>query len=161
VTALYADVTVAGIYTRESSYLDRAVQLGVAGDRVISVSFPEAVPADANADHPLLDRVDDYFAGAEDDFDDVEVGLTVPTEHRAVLEAVRNVPYGERVAVERVLSMVPDADPEDSDASETARTALAENPVPLFVPDHRVRGGPSGAPPAVADRLRSLESQGA
>ncbi|NIB98690.1 MGMT family protein [Halobacterium sp. R2-5] len=148
----------AGIYARDSSYLDRAVQLGVAGDRVISVSFPETAPTDADPDHPLLDRVDDYFDGAEDDFDDVEVGLTMPTKHREVLEAVRNIPYGERVTVKRVLSMVPDVDPEDSDARETARTALAENPVPLFVPDHRVRDGPSGAPPEVVDRLRALES---
>lgn len=151
-------MTAAGIYAREASYLDRAVQLGVAGDRVINASFPEAAPADADPDHPLLDRVEAYFEGAEDDFDDIEVGLTVPTKHREVLEAVRNIPYGERVTVKRVLSMVPDVDPEDSDARETARTALAENPVPLFIPDHRVRDGPSGAPPEVADRLRDLEA---
>ncbi|MUV60545.1 MGMT family protein [Halobacterium sp. CBA1126] len=151
-------MTAAGIYARDSAYLDRAVQLGVAGDRVISVSFPGTAPADADPEHELLDRLDDYFAGAEDDFDDVEVGLTVPTNHRRVLEAVRNVPYGERVTVKRVLSMVPDVDPEDSDARETAREALAENPVPLFVPDHRVRDGPSGAPPEVVDRLRDLEA---
>ena len=36
---------VAGIYARESTYLDRYVQLGVAQGRVISVSFPTA-PAD-------------------------------------------------------------------------------------------------------------------
>ncbi|MGB9963885.1 MGMT family protein [Halobacterium hubeiense] len=151
-------MTAAGIYARDSAYLDRAVQLGVAGDRVISVSFPGTAPADADSEHELLDRLDDYFAGAEDDLDDVEVGLTVPTKHRRVLEAVRNVPYGERVTVKRVLSMVPDVDPEDSDARETAREALAENPVPLFVPDHRVRDGPSGAPPEVVDRLRDLEA---
>ncbi|MCD2198519.1 MGMT family protein [Halobacterium sp. KA-4] len=148
----------AGIYARESSYLDKAVQLGVAGDCVISVSFPESAPADADPEHPLLDRVEAYFEGSEDDFDDVEVGLTVPTKHREVLEAVRNIPYGERVTVKRVLSMVPDTDHEDNDARETARAALASNPVPLFVPDHRVRDGPSGAPPEVADRLRALES---
>ncbi|RDZ98709.1 cysteine methyltransferase, partial [Haloferax sp. Atlit-6N] len=38
------------------------------------------------------------------------------------------------------------------------RTALAENPVPLFVPDHRVRDAPSGAPASVAERLREIES---
>jgi len=157
-SALRPHMTAAGIYARESPYLDSAVQLGVAGDRVISVSFPEEAPTDADPEHPLLDRLDDYFGGAEDDFDDVEVGLTVPTNHREVLEAVRNIPYGEQVTVKRVLSMVPGTDPEDGDARETARAALAENPVPLFVPDHRVRDGPSGAPPEVADRLRTLES---
>lgn len=148
----------AGIYARESTYLERDVQLGVAGDRVISVSFPEAAPADAGTDHELLDRIEAYLGGAEDDFDDVVVGLTVPTDHRAVLEAVRNVPYGERVTVKRVLSMTPEMDPESEDDVETARTALAENPVPLLIPDHRVRDGPSGAPASVVDRLRELEA---
>jgi methylated-DNA-[protein]-cysteine S-methyltransferase len=148
----------AGICARESEYLGRYVQLGVAGDRVISVSFPETAPADAETEHDLLDRIDDYLAGAEDDFDDVTVGLTVPTEHRKVLESVRNVPYGEQITVKRVLSMTPDVDADSDDDVATARTALAENPVPLFVPDHRVRDGPSGAPAAVAERLRDLET---
>ncbi|MFB6271033.1 MAG: methylated-DNA--[protein]-cysteine S-methyltransferase [Halobacterium sp.] len=148
----------AGIFARESEYLGRYVQLGVAGDRVISVSFPEAVPEDAGTDHELLDRIEAYFGGAEDDFDDVEIGLTVPTDHRKVLESVRNIPYGEQVTVERVLSMTPELDSESEDDVATARTALAENPVPLFVPDHRVRDGSSGAPAEVAERLRDLES---
>jgi methylated-DNA-[protein]-cysteine S-methyltransferase len=148
----------AGIYARESNYLGRYVQLGVAGDRVISVSFPETAPADASTDHPLLDRVDDYLDGAPDDFEDVTVGLTVPTDHRAVLESVRNIPYGEQISLRRVLSMTPDVDADDDDDVQTARTALAENPVPLFVPDHRVSDGPSGAPREVAERLREREA---
>lgn len=146
----------AGIFARESDFLDRYVQLGVAGQRVISVSFPGAAEPDAEAEHPLLNRVFAYFEGARDDFDDVEVGLTVPTDHRAVLEATRQVPYGEQVSVERLVRMS-GMDPDDEEAHDTARAALAENPVPLFVPDHRVRDGPSGAPAAVEQRLRNLE----
>ena len=146
-----------GLYARETPALGRAVQVGLAGDRVISVSFPETVPADADPDHPLLDRVFAYLDGAEDHFDDVEVALTVPTERRAVLEAARNVPYGETVSLDRVMRMA-DLDPDEAEDVETARTALAENPVPLFVPDHRVRDAPSGAPASVAERLREIES---
>ncbi|WP_336034782.1 MGMT family protein [Halobacterium yunchengense] len=148
----------AGIYARQSDALGRYVQLGVAGDRVVSVSFPETAPENADSDHPLLDRVDGYLAGAEDDLADVPVGLTVPTDQRAVLEAVRKVPYGEEVSLERVLAMAAGLDPDREEDVETARAALAENPVPLFVPDHRVRDGPSGAPRDVAAFLRDLES---
>jgi methylated-DNA-[protein]-cysteine S-methyltransferase len=145
-----------GIYARESSVLGRAIQIGVAADRVISVSFPEAVPADADPDHPLLDRIFDYLDGAEDHFDDVTVALTVPTEQRTVLEAVRNVPYGETVDVARVARLA-GLDDEDADDVETVREALRSNPVPLFIPDHRV-SGPGATPSAVAERLRELES---
>ena len=147
----------AGIYARESNYLDRYVQLGVAGDRVISVSFPDAEPADASGDHELLERIDAYLEGVEDDFADVEVGLTLPTDQRAVLEAVRQVGYGDQITVRTLTSMVAGLDSDDDEDLDLARAALAENPVPLLIPDHRVRDGPSGAPPVVEQRLRSLE----
>lgn len=144
-----------GIYAREAPVLGRAVQLGIAGDRVISVSFPETVPADADPEHPLLDRVFDYLDGAHDHFDDVTVALTVPTERRTVLDAVRNVPYGETVDVARVARLA-GLDDEDAADLDAVRTALQANPVPLFIPDHRV-SGPGATPPAVAERLRDLE----
>ena len=145
-----------GIYARESPRLGRAVQVGVAGDRVISVSFPEAVPDDAGPDHPLLDRVFDYLDGAEDHFDDVTVALTVPTDQRTVLDAVRNVPYGETVDVARVARLAGLDDEDEADLT-LVREALRANPVPLFIPDHRVSG--AGATPSeVAERLRDLEA---
>ena len=147
----------AGIYARESNYLGRYVQLGVAGDRVISVSFPDAAPVDASADHELLERVDAYLEGVEDDFADVEVGLTLPTDQREVLEAVRQIPYGDQITVRTLTSMVSGLDSDDDEDIDLVRTALAENPVPLLIPDHRVRDGPSGAAPVVEQRLRSLE----
>lgn len=145
----------AGIYARASSYLDRYVQIGVAGDRIISCSFPESPDGDAGEDHPVLDRIVAYLEGVEDDFADVEIGLTVPTSQRAVLDAVREIPYGEQVTVEALVRMTPELEGEDGE--EVVRTALAENPVPLLIPDHRVRDGPSAAPPEVEQRLRSLE----
>ena len=145
----------AGIYARESPTLGRTVQIGVASGRAISVSFPEEVPADADPDHPLLDRVFDYLDGAADHFDDVEVALTVPTDQRRVLDAVRNVPYGEQVSVSR-LTRLAGLDADDADDVDTVRTALSQNPLPLFVPDHRV-DAPGATPAAVAERLRALE----
>ena len=147
----------AGIYARESTYLDRFVQFGEAGDRIISVSFPSQPDADSAADHPLLDRLEAYLAGTEDDFDDVTVGLTVPTAQRTVLERLRTVPYGEETTVAQLAGMVPDMDPDDQDDLTAVREALAANPVPLLLPDHRVRDGPSGAPPPVEQKLRAVE----
>jgi methylated-DNA-[protein]-cysteine S-methyltransferase len=147
----------AGIYARHADALGRAVQLGVAGGRVISVSFPESVPDDADPDHPLLDRVFDYLDGADDDFADVTVAITVPTDQRDVLEAARNVPYGETIVVER-LARLAGLDDEDADDLMTVRTALQENPVPLFVPDHRISDAGGATPTDVADRLREIES---
>ena len=47
-----------GVFAREFEALGRAIEVGFAGGRVISVSFPTDVPADATADHALLDRID-------------------------------------------------------------------------------------------------------
>jgi methylated-DNA-[protein]-cysteine S-methyltransferase len=147
----------AGIYARESAYLDRYVQVGVAQGRVISLSFPATPDEEAGTDHDLLDRIDAYLQGERVDFADVAVALTVPTDRRQVLETVQTVPYGEQVTVERLAAMTPGLDPEDADDRDLVREALADNPVPLLVPDHRVRDGPSAAPPEIEQRLRAVE----
>ena len=145
-----------GIFARESDYLDRHVQFGEAQGRVISVSFPADPPADAGEDHPLLDRLDACFEGASEGFADVTVALTVPTDQRSVLEAVREIPYGENADC-RQLTRMAGLDPDDEEDRRLVQQALAENPAPLLIPDHRVRDGPSGAPAAVEQRLRSVE----
>ena len=152
-----ADADAPGIFAIESAYLDRFVQVGAAGGKVFSVSFPATPDEDADTDHPLLDRIERYLEGASDDFDDVDVGLTVPTDRRRVLEALRAVGYGDQVSVERLTAMTSGLDPDEEADRELVRTALAENPTPLVIPDHRVRDGPSAAPPAVEQKLRALE----
>ncbi|PSP83759.1 cysteine methyltransferase [Halobacteriales archaeon QS_6_64_34] len=147
----------AGIYARESEYLDRYVQFGEAGDRTISVSFPTQPEADSSEDHPLLDRIEAYLGGDEDNFEDVTVGLTVPTKQRTVLEAVDQIPYGEEGSVEQVVMMTQGLGADEEDDQRQVREALAANPVPLLIPDHRVRDGPSGAPPEVEQKLQSVE----
>jgi len=147
----------AGIYARESAYLDRHVQFGEAGDRILSVSFPTQPDADADDSHPLLDRIEAYLGGATEEFEDVTVGLTVPTAQRNVLEAVQQIPYGEEGSVEQVVMMTQGLGSDEQDDQQQVREALAANPAPLLIPDHRVRDGPSGAPPAVEQKLRSVE----
>ena len=148
---------VAGIYARESTYLERYVQLGIAQGRVISVSFPTTPDDNAETDHDLLDRIDSYLQGTTDEFEDVEVALTIPTDQRSVLEQLREVPYGDQITVEQLVRMTPDLDADEEDDHTLVREALAGNPAPLFIPDHRVRDGPSAAPPPVEQKLRAVE----
>ncbi|MFC7232859.1 MGMT family protein [Saliphagus sp. GCM10025308] len=148
----------AGIYAFESTYLERFVQVGIASGRVVSVSFPDQPEENATVgDHPVLDRFAEYLEGlSEVDFADLEVALTVPTDQRSVLEQIRGIPYGENVDVATVARMA-GLDPDDEDDTILVRTALDENPIPIVFPDHRVRDGPSAAPPQVEQKLRSLE----
>lgn len=147
----------AGIFARESSILDRSVQIGVASGKVISLSFPTEPDPGAATDHEILDRIMRYLEGEGEDFGDVDIGLTVPTTHREVLERTRSIPYGESVTVEGLTRTVPDLDPENDADRTQVRTALSENPIPLIIPDHRVSDGPSAAPQAVVDALRDIE----
>lgn len=147
----------AGIYARHMNALDCYVQIGLAQGRVLSVEFPTTPPAEATSDHELLDRVGAYLAGEEDGFDDVPVALTLPTPDRDILETVRSVPYGESITVERLGSMVPGFDEEGPNSQRTIREALGENPSPIFIPTHRVRDAPTGAPADVVDVLRAVE----
>lgn len=147
----------AGIYARECPSLDRVVQLGIAQGRVLAVDFPEAMPPDAGTEHDLLDRIEAYLDGETEEFQDVTIAMTMQTDHAEVLERVRDLPYGENATVEQLAHLVPGRGSADEDDQRVIREALADNPVPLLIPDHRVRDGPSGAPPAVEQRLRSLE----
>lgn len=149
-----------GVFGREFDELGRPVVLGTASGRLISISFPESLPADANGEHALLDRIHDYLRGEEDDFADVKVAFTVPTDQRAVLESVRNVPYGESVDLARIVKMTAGLDHEEEADLETARTALGSNPIPLVVPDHRVRRTSGATPDPVAARLAEIEGIG-
>ena len=143
-----------GLYARAFDDVG-VVQIGAAAGKAISVSFPDEAPADAEADHPALDAVAAALAGRTD-LRTVDVALTVPTDQRDVLEAVRKVPPGERASLAQVAHMA-GLDPDDAEDLATIRAALRENPIPLFVPDHRVEGE-WATPPDVAARFREAES---
>jgi methylated-DNA-[protein]-cysteine S-methyltransferase len=98
-----------------------------------------------------------YLEGERTDFRDVDVALPLPTDQRAVLEAVRQLPFGEAVSVEKLTRMTPGLDAGEDDDLSVTREALAANPAPLLIPDHRVRDGPGGAPADVEQKLRTLE----
>ncbi len=147
----------AGVFARESAFLDAWVQIGLAGGKVISVSFPDHPDDGYGTDHPILERVDRYLDGVDPvSFDDVDVALTEGGERRRILETLRTVPYGESVGVGGLARMTPNL-ADDDEGHRTVRTVLADNPAPLLIPDHRVRDGPSGAPPGVVQKLASIE----
>ena len=145
-----------GVFAREFDEIDRTVQVGFAGGRVISLSFPAEPPSDADGDHELLDRIDVYLDGERDEFAEVALGLTVPTDQREVLEALRSVPYGEEVSVSR-LTRLAALDADDPEDLELVTSALRENPIPILFPDHRVQGGPYATPGDVREKLRRVE----
>jgi methylated-DNA-[protein]-cysteine S-methyltransferase len=147
----------AGIYVRSISGFGRVVQVGIASGRVVSVSFPRDPDSAAEREHRILDQIEAYVAGERERFEDVSVALTLPTDPRTVLETLEGVPYGETVTVEALARMTPGLDADDEGDRNTVQTALGENPVPLFVPDHRVTDGRSAAPTEVVTRLREIE----
>lgn len=146
-----------GIFTRELPELGYTVELGLAGEKLISVSFRGSTESDSTDTHPLLDRFAAYAAGECEEFDDVDVGLTVPQTQRSVLETLRSVPYGESIGFDRLVSMAPGVDPDDEAAVEAARTAVRENPTPVVIPTHRVVNGPTQLPAALTEQLRTIE----
>lgn len=148
--------TEVGVFARQFTQINRVITIGVASGRIMSVDFQSTVPSDADDDHTLFSRIDAYLNGDTDHLSDVDIALTVPTDQRRVLEATRNIPYGEAVTLDRVLRMA-GLDEDDTDDRSTAQRALGENPIPLIIPDHRIRDAPSGAPPDVITELRNIE----
>ncbi|MDL5361959.1 MGMT family protein [Halalkalicoccus sp. NIPERK01] len=144
-----------GIYAREIAGIDRVVQIGIASGRVISLSLPDTPSEEATRGHALLDRIERYLGGEHDDFEDVPIALTVPTDHRAVLEKARAIPFGETTDVATLARTTPGLDEEDE---AVVRAALESNPVPILIPDHRVADGPNALSPEITRLLRSLES---
>lgn len=150
------DASDTGIYAREIDGIDRTVQIGFASGRVISLSMTDEPSEEATHGHELLDRIERYAGGDPDGFEDVPVALTVPTDHRSVLERVCGIPYGETSDVMTLARRTPGLDPEEDEG--IVRAALEANPVPILIPDHRIVDGPSALPPGLDRRLRSIES---
>lgn len=147
-----------GTYARYFGYLNSHVRLELVAGRVRLLGFEDSAIPEADTEHALLDRIDAYLTGTvRDDFDNVPVSLELSDRHVAILEAVRAIPYGESRSVAELLQGAEGFDPDSDEDHNLVREALDANPVPVFVPDHRIRDGPSGAPPPIEQRLRSLE----
>ena len=104
------------------------------GDVVLHHDLPTARPSRGERGHPLAERAASWFGGGRDDFRDVELDLEGATEfQRAVVEALRRVPWGETVTYGELASLAG-----HPNAYRAVGTVCAGNRFPLFVPCHRV-----------------------
>ena len=90
--------------------------------------------AGADADDPLARRLAAYFAGRRDDFRDVDLELDWCTPfQRAVLDALRAIPYGELVTYGELAALAG-----HPGAQRAVGTFCARNRFAVVVPCHRV-----------------------
>ena len=87
-----------------------------------------------NAFSVLQKAIEDYYKGVSVDFSDVEVCFDGLSEfQRTVLNSLRSVSYGKKVSYGQLaqLSCSPKA-------ARAIGTVMAQNPLPLIIPCHRV-----------------------
>jgi methylated-DNA-[protein]-cysteine S-methyltransferase len=74
-------------------------ELVLDGDRVLHSSLPRPRKGGADGDHPLVARLQRYFAGEPVDFADVDVELGEETSFgHAMAAQMRRIPWGEVVS---------------------------------------------------------------
>ena len=106
----------------------------------------------------LVERLIAFSDGAPEDFTDVPVSLNGITEfRREVLSACRHVPYGESCSYGDLAARI--GRPK---AARAVGTAMAQNPIPLIIPCHRIVGaqnrlGGYSAPGGLEMKQRLLE----
>jgi methylated-DNA-[protein]-cysteine S-methyltransferase len=110
-------------------------ELWLAEGRLVEIAHPRA-GEEATGDHELARRLVAWFGGARDDFRDVELDLEWCTPlQRALVEALRAVPYGETVSYGELAALA--GRPR---AARAAGSLCARNPFAIVVPCHRVVG---------------------
>jgi methylated-DNA-[protein]-cysteine S-methyltransferase len=93
-----------------------------------------ALVAGRDEPHPLTERFARFFAGARDEFLDVEVDLDEATPfQRAVAEALRRVPYGEVATYGELAALAG-----YPGAARAVGSFCAHNRFAVVVPCHRV-----------------------
>jgi len=111
-------------------------ELWLEGSRVLwhDLPHPQPRPPATRLRCNLVARLQGYFAGAEDSFDDVEVDLEYETPflERCAL-ALREVPRGEVVTYGELAALAG-----APGAARAAGSFCARNRLGLFVPCHRV-----------------------
>lgn len=146
-----------GLFARYSSTLERWVQFGIVSGRVIKLDFLVDRPSEAGDTHPLLDRLERYLDKGELlSFEDVEIALTGPTSHRPVYDTLRQVPYGSEIDVQTLIERSSRIQTLD-EPKRIVHEAIGSNPVPILVPDHRVREVTARIDPEMRAALRNLE----
>lgn len=148
----------AGIEHRWSERLETHVQVGVAGGRVVSVSFAEDPEGEERTPGEGSDALEAIFAYLDGDTEtslDVPYALTVSGVERRALERTRDLPYGTTLTYDEFASSI------GEDDVARVREALHENPVPIVLPSHRVvdESGVGGfvGPREVKRRLLEIE----
>lgn len=110
-------------------------ELWLDGDRVVWHELPQAglAPAERGR-HPLVERLQAYFAGEPVAFDDIELELDDYSPfHRELALALRRVPRGEVVSYGELAALAG-----RPGAPRAAGTFCARNRLPIFLPCHRV-----------------------
>jgi methylated-DNA-[protein]-cysteine S-methyltransferase len=109
-------------------------ELWVDDGQVLNHELPRAGEPVRPARHPVVERVQAYFAGEPVSFDDVDLDFSWATPFQtAVADALRAIPYGETVTYGELAALAG-----HPNAQRAAGTFCARNRFPLFVPCHRV-----------------------
>jgi len=110
-------------------------ELWLDGDRAVWHEPPRAGPGPGRAAaHPLVARLQAYFAGEPVTFDDVELDLSeLSPFHRELAAALRRVPRGEVVSYGELAALAG-----RPGAQRAAGTFCAQNRLPIFLACHRV-----------------------
>lgn len=107
----------------------------MAGEVLVGHELPRAGAEDGD-DGELGETFSAYFAGEPMSFDDLHLDLEGCTRfHRALVDALRAVPYGETVTYGELAALAG-----SPNAQRAAGTFCAGNRFPLVVPCHRVVG---------------------
>jgi len=102
--------------------------------RVLELSHPVPGGEPTTTGDGLAERIAAWFAGSRDNFADVKLELDWCTPlQRALLEALRRVPYGETVTYGELAALA--GRPR---AARAAGALCARNPFAIVVPCHRV-----------------------
>jgi len=108
-------------------------ELWLADELVVEIDHPRPGRQAARS-HELGRRLADWFAGSRDDFLDVELELDWATPFtRALVDALRRVPYGETVTYGELAALAG-----RPGAARAAGTFCARNRFAVVVPCHRV-----------------------
>ena len=108
-------------------------ELWLAEGLVVEIDHPRP-GRQATRGHVLGERLANWFAGSRDDFLDVELDLDWATPFtRALVDALRRVPYGETVTYGELAALAG-----RPAAARAAGTFCARNRFAVVVPCHRV-----------------------
>ena len=124
-------------------------ELWFEGDRPIWHELPTrklSLRASKNGRHPLVRRLQAYFAGEAVSFEDVSIEIDGTPFQHALADALRDVPRGEVVTYGELAALAG-----RPGAARAAGTFCARNALPIFLPCHRV---------VAADGLGSYGSSG-